>query len=126
MFLKLRYPVITAKLLLICLAASGLLAAEHQGQVLFSGLAVPGATITATQADKRLVAVTDQKGVYTFKDLPDGTWKFKVEMLCFATIDREVVIAPGSPDAVWEIKLLPFAEIQAAGVPQAPKPAAAP
>ena len=112
--------------LIAWLAVSGLLASEHRGQVTFAGLPVPGATITATQADKRQVAVTDQKGVYTFKDLPDGTWKFKVEMLCFAPIDREVVVAPGAPDAVWEMKLLPFAEIQAAAGPQAPKPAPSP
>jgi hypothetical protein len=87
---------------------------------------MPGATVTATQADKRQVAVTDQKGFYTFKDLPDGTWKFKVEMLCFSPIEREVVVAPGAPDAIWEMNLLPFAEIQAAAGPQAPKPAPAP
>ena len=89
--------------------------------MLFGGLPVPGATITAIQADKRLVAVTDAKGVYAFKDLADGTWKFHVDMLCFAPIDREVVAASGAPDAIWEMKLLPFAEIQAAAGPQAPK-----
>ena len=109
-------------LVLFCFAAAGLYAGEHHGQVLFGGLPVPGATITATQADKRLVAVTDAKGVYTFKDLADGNWKFHVDMLCFAPIDREVVIAPGAPDAIWEMKLLPFSEIQAAAGPQAPKP----
>ena len=112
--------------LIACLAVSGLAAAEHRGQVLFSGLPVPGVTITATQADKRLVAVTDQQGTYNFKDLPDGTWKFQVEMLCFATIHRDVVVAPGAPAAIWEMKLLPFAEIQAAAGPQPPKPATAP
>src|ERR1017187_4982527 len=84
-----------------CVAVAGLSAAEHRGQVLFGGLPVPGATVTATQADKRLTAVTDMKGVYAFKDLPEGTWKFQVEMLCFSTISREVVAAPGAPDAVW-------------------------
>ncbi len=110
-------------ILIACLAASALFAAEHHGQVLFGGLPVPGATITATQGDKRLVAITDQKGAYTFKDLPDGAWKLQVEMLCFATITRDVVIAPGAPDAIWDMKLLPFAEIQAAAGPP-PKPEA--
>ena len=108
--------------LIAWLAVAGLLASEHRGQVTFSGLPMPGATVTATQADKRQVAVTDQKGVYTFKDLTDGAWKFKVEMLCFSPIEREVVVVPGAPDAIWEMKLLPFAEIQAAAGPQAPKP----
>jgi hypothetical protein len=46
-----------------------LAASEHHGQVTFGGLPVPGATVTATKGDKRLGAVTDQQGVYTFTDL---------------------------------------------------------
>jgi hypothetical protein len=111
--------------LIAWLAAAGLFAAEHRGQVLFGGLPVPGATITATQDGKRLVAVTDAKGEYTFKDLPDATWKFQVEMQCFETITREVVVSPGAPDAIWELKLLPLAQIQAAAGPAPPKPAVA-
>jgi hypothetical protein len=108
---------------LTCLTAFTLAAAEHHGQVQFAGLPVPGATVTATQADKKQVAVTDPKGVYTFPDLPDGTWNFQVEMLCFSPIQREVIVAPGAPDAIWELKLLPFAEIQAAAGPPPPKSA---
>lgn len=112
--------------LIACVAATGLLAEEHHGQVLFAGLPVPGVTITATQDGKRLVAVTDAKGIYTFKDLPDGTWKFQVQMQCFETITRDVVVAPGAPDAVWELKLLPTAEIQATAAPPPPNPGATP
>ena len=51
--------------------------------VKFAGLPVPGATVTATMGDKKLVAVTDPQGIYTFPDLPDGVWNLQVEMLCF-------------------------------------------
>ena len=110
----------------VCLTVACLAAAEHRGQVQFAGLPVPGATITVTQGDKKLVAITDGKGIYTFPDLADGNWKLHVEMLCFAPIDREIVVSPGAPDAVWELKLLPFAEIQAAAGPPPPKTEAPP
>src|ERR1035441_7405267 len=65
-------------------------ASEHHGVVKFGGLAVPGATVTATQGDKKQVAITDPRGVYTFPDLADGVWNLQVEMLCFATLKNEV------------------------------------
>ncbi len=76
-----------------CLAAFGLAASEHHGQVDFGGLPVPGATVTATQGDKKFVAITDQQGFYSFPDLPDGTWTIEVEMLGFSTIKQDVAIA---------------------------------
>lgn len=105
---------------IICLAAIGLAAAEHHGQVKFGGLPVPGATVTAAQGDKKLVAVTDQQGVYSFPDLADGTWTIQVEMLCFSTIKQEVGVAPGAPSPEWELKLLPLDEMKA--VAPAPLP----
>ena len=92
-------------------------ASEHHGIVKFAGLPVPGATITATMGDKKLVAVTDPQGVYSFPDLPDGVWNLQVEMLCFSTLKNEVAIAPNSPSPEWELKLLPFDEIKASAPP---------
>jgi len=111
-------------------AACALLpASEHHGVVKFGGLAVPGATVTATHGDKKLVAITDPGGVYTFADLADGVWTVQVEMLCFATLKNEVAIAPNAPSPEWELKLLPLDEIKAAAPPPAPSaapPASAP
>ena len=113
-----------------CAACTPLLASEHRGVVKFGGLAVPGATVTATRGDKKLVAITDPRGVYTFADLADGVWNLQVEMLCFATLKNEVAIAPNAPSPEWELKLLPLDEIKAAAPPPAPSagapPAAAP
>src|SRR5258706_10979459 len=86
-------------------------ASEHHGQVNFGGLPVPGATVTATQGDKRLTAITDQQGVYTFTDIADGIWTMQVEMLGFATQTQEITVAPDKPGPMWELKLLPLAEI---------------
>jgi hypothetical protein len=101
------------------LAVFGLAAAEHHGQVNFNGLPVPGATVTATEGDKKFVAVTDQQGAYSFPDLADGVWTIQVEMLCFATIKQEVAVAPDAPSPVWELKVMPLEEIHASVMPPA-------
>jgi hypothetical protein len=98
---------------------SGLGAAEHHGQVNFNGLAVPGATVTATGGDQKFVAVTDQQGAYSFPGLADGVWSIQVEMLCFATIKQEVAVAPDAPSPVWDLKVLPLEEIHAETRPAA-------
>src|SRR3954453_10563262 len=100
--------------------AVGLIASEHHGQVNFAGLPVPGATVTATKGDQRLVAVTDLMGAYTFPELADGVWNLRVEMLCFSPIQQEVAVAPNAPSPAWELKLLPFEEIKAAAPPPPP------
>ncbi len=104
---------------LAVLAALPLTAAEHHGMVTFGGLPLPGATVTLSQSDKKLTAVTDAQGVYTFPDVPDGTWNLQVDMLCFEPLKQEVAIAPGAPSPSWEMKLLPLDQIKAAAPPPA-------
>ena len=65
------------------LAVAGLLASQHQGVVKSGSLAVPGATVVATQGDKKLTTTTDGNGAYTFADIPDGAWTIQVDMLGF-------------------------------------------
>ncbi len=113
-------------LLVLALAFNGLqafAASEHHGQVTFGGLPVPGVTVTATHADKQLIAVTNQQGVYTFADLDDGTWSFKIEMQGFATQTRDLTVAADTPSPTWELALLPFEEITR-GLPPAATEAA--
>ena len=97
---------------LVCLAVPSLaLASEQHGQVIFGGLPVPGATITATQGSKKFVAVSDAQGSYSFPDLPDGAWKIEVEMSCFATIQQDVTVTSNMPGLKWELKMLPLDQI---------------
>jgi hypothetical protein len=112
--------------ILACLAAFGLAAAEHHGQVKFGGLPVPGATVTAVQGDKKQVAVTDSQGVYSFPDLPDGVWTIEVDMLCFAPLKQDVGVSESAPSPTWELKLLPLDQMQAAAAaaPSPPKTSA--
>jgi hypothetical protein len=108
-----------------CIAVLGLSATEHDGVVVFGGLPLPGATVTASLGDKKVAAVTDAQGLYSFADLADGVWSMQVEMLCFAPLKREIAVAPGAPPAEWEMKMLPFDEIKAAAPPP-PPPSATP
>ncbi|MGA2262711.1 MAG: carboxypeptidase-like regulatory domain-containing protein, partial [Acidobacteriota bacterium] len=108
-------------LVLCWLGTLNLTAAEHHGQVRFGGLPVPGATVTAVQGEKKLVTITDPQGYYAFPDLPDGVWVLQVEMLCFSPSKQEVPVAAGAPGLEWELKLLPFNEINAvASTPATP------
>ena len=113
----LRYAAIAA------MAVALLSAAEQHGQVKFGGLAVPGATVTATQADKTFTAVTDSQGAYSFPDLPDGTWNIQIEMSGFAAFHQQVQVAQDAPASEWNLTMLPLNEMHAAAAP-APAPAA--
>jgi trimeric autotransporter adhesin len=119
--------------LLRCLAAAGLVvfnlfASEQHGDVTFGGLPVPGATVTASQNDKKFTAVTDQQGAYSFPDLADGVWSIQVDMSGFTKSTGDITAAPGAPGTTWELKMLTLdqihAETQLAAPP--PKPAAPP
>ena len=114
--------------MVLALTVAMLFASEQQGVVTFGGLPVPGATVTATQGDKKFSTVTDAQGKYRFPDLADGAWTIQVEMLGFAPIKGEIMAAPGAPGATWEMKMLPLAEIHAEtqlAPPSQPTPPAA-
>ena len=100
-------------LLLACMAVFGLAAAEHHGQVKFGGLPVPGATVTATQGDKKQVAVTDTQGLYSFPDLADGVWTIDVEMLCFESLKKDIGVTAEAPSPEFDLKLLPLDQLKA-------------
>ena len=86
-------------------------AAEYSGVVTVGGVPVPGATITASRADNKIVTTTDQTGAFRFADLDEGEWTIQVEMLGFATMNREVAIAPGAEPSQWTLALKPAADL---------------
>ena len=97
---------------LACAVRIALAAGEQQGQVTFTGLPVPGATVTATQGDQKIVATSNEDGAYRLTGLGEGTWTIKVEMLGFAPLTQEVTISQNTPPATWALTLLPFDEIK--------------
>ncbi len=110
------------RLLAVWITATGLMAAEHHGTVKFGGLPVPGATVTATKGDKKLLTTTDENGRYSFADLADGSWTIEVEMLGFAKLSNEVGIAFDAPAAEWNLKFLSLSAITTAATAPAPAP----
>jgi hypothetical protein len=115
-----KLPRISLIALALILAAVPLAAVEDHGNVKFGGMPVPGATITATQGDKKIVTLTDAQGNYAFPDLSSGVWTIRVDMLCFEPVQREITIAPGVAEETWELKLLPMDQIRAAATVVAP------
>ncbi|MBV9743755.1 MAG: carboxypeptidase regulatory-like domain-containing protein, partial [Acidobacteriia bacterium] len=106
---------------LVAAAATAVHASEHHGTVTSSGLPLPGVTITATQADRKLTTTTDEHGYYSFPDLSDGVWKLQIEMFGFAPRTEEVAIVPGGPSPQWELKLLPLAALKQQASPAKPE-----
>ena len=96
------------------------LASTYSGQVTFGGLAVPGATITATQGDRKFSVTSDETGRYRFDDLRDGQWTIEISLQCFAPIHVDVAIPPRTAAGKWELKLLPIQELMALAKPEQP------
>ena len=90
---------------------AGRAASEHHGQVTVGTVAVPGATVTASQADKRVVTSTDPEGVVQVRRPGRRRVDAEVEMIGFAPVSQDVTVAPDSPPSMWELKLRPFEEI---------------
>ena len=121
------------KPLLLCLAIACLWvaglgtarASEYHGQVTFGGLPVPGAVVTATQGDKKMVAIADPMGLYSFPNLADGAWTIEVQMTGFAPLKQDVSIAPAAAAGAFELKLMTLEQIRAAANPMKVDAAAA-
>jgi trimeric autotransporter adhesin len=114
-----------AALLVVALARPSLFAEGDQyGLVTFNGLPVPGATIIATQNDKKIVVSSDAEGRYRLTGLGDGTYAVRVEMLGFAALTRDLVADEQSPAPTLELALLPFEEIRRIAVVAAAAPVA--
>jgi hypothetical protein len=113
-------PVLLAILVIVSLVQPVRAAADHAGRVtLANGVPVPGARVTASQGDQRVVTSTDRQGIYRLPGLVEGTWAMQVEMVGFSTQTREVIVAADAVPSAWELSVLPFAEITK-GIPMPP------
>src|SRR5262245_14812856 len=92
----------------LLVTAMPVVAAEHVGQVTFTGFGVRGATVTASRADARVVPATDERGAYHL-DLGDGGGTIGDEMPGSASASPAVTVAAGTSPSTWELTLLPFA-----------------
>jgi hypothetical protein len=87
--------------------------------VTFGGLPLPGSTVTvtATQGNKKVVAISDEQGLFYFSDLADGTWKLTIEMTGFAPLKQDIAVAPNGPVGTFELKLMSLDQIRTAAKP---------
>ncbi|HTK74747.1 MAG TPA: carboxypeptidase regulatory-like domain-containing protein, partial [Gemmataceae bacterium] len=122
-----RLSTLVACLIVLALsvgAGHGVAASEAYGQVTFGGLPVPGAAVTATLGDKKIVTITDEQGIYKLTDPADGTWTIRVEMLGFSPLTQEVAIAADAPSPTFALKVLAFEEITRGLPPPVVQPSA--
>lgn len=99
-------------LILVAAAPIGA-ASELLGHVMFTGLAVPGVTVSATRANRVVPSVTDESGAFRLTNLDDGAWTLHVEMRGFAPLTREVTIPVAEEQRAqldFTLTLLPFEE----------------
>jgi hypothetical protein len=96
--------------LLFMLLVSPLFAVQQSGTVRSGDLTIPGATVTATQGEKKLVTTTEDSGQYVFADLPEGTWKLQVEMFGFKATQRDVTVTDKPVTIDWSLELKPLSE----------------
>ena len=112
--------------LVVLVSAHRLLAGgEHSGQVTFGELPVPGATVTASAGDKRLVTATDEQGVFRLPDATAGVWTLRVEMLGFEPLTREITVTAEPQPSAWMLTLRAFDDITR-GIPRQPTVPASP
>ena len=94
--------------LLFPLLLTPLWAVQQSGSVRSGGLPIPGATITATQGEQKIVTTTDDAGQYTFNNLAAGVWKLQVEIFGFSPASREVTIDDKPSTIEWTLELKPL------------------
>ena len=88
-------PLVAAALVVAAAQPIGA-ASELTGRVVHNGLAVPGASVTATKGDRTVATHTDEEGVFRFETLEDGTWLVRVEMRGFVPRAYSVTGPSGS------------------------------
>jgi len=81
-------------------------AVQVTGTVRSAGLAIPGATVTATQGAQKLSTTTNDDGRYELK-LPRGTWSVQVEMMAFSSARRDVTVGDAPVNADYALELRP-------------------
>ena len=86
-------------------------ASDLSGRVLFSGLPVPGASVSATRGAHTVAALSDDEGVFRFTNLEDGTWILRVEMRGFVTASRDITVPFEGPPLTWPLTMRSYQEI---------------
>src|SRR6185369_4588823 len=84
---------------------------EHSGQVTVGGVPIPGATVTASAGEKKLVTATDEQGKFSLPDATEGVWTLRVEMLGFEPLTKEITVTAEPQPSAWTLALRAFTDI---------------
>jgi hypothetical protein len=103
--------IVVAAGLLLMPAAAARNTSDVSGRVLFSGLPVPGASITLTRGDRTVSTVSAEDGAFAFARVDEGVWTLRVEMRGFATLRRDLTLPPADPPLVVTLTMLRYDEI---------------
>jgi hypothetical protein len=117
-------PVVLVSLLLPGAIQQVFTASDLAGRVLFSGLPVPGATVTARLGDRSVATVSDEEGAFRFASLDEGKWTVRVEMRGFVTASRDVIVPVTEPPSLWALTMRSYEDIVGSAAPSVPVPAA--
>jgi hypothetical protein len=77
------------------------------GIVKFGGQPLPGATVIATQGDRRVVTTTDESGAYELTGLAAGTYTVEVQMFGFQTARKQIEVGAVAQTTDWSLDLQP-------------------
>ncbi len=79
----------------------------YTGTVSFGSQPLPGATVIATQGERRAVTTTDESGGYEFTGLAPGTYTVEVQMFGFQPASKQIQIGSGAQPTTWSLELQP-------------------
>jgi hypothetical protein len=86
---------------------SGTANVTSTGIVKFGGQPLPGATVIATQGDRRVVTTTDELGAYELTGLTAGTYTVEVQMFGFQTARKQIQVGAIPQSTDWSLDLQP-------------------
>ena len=98
------------------------ISAPESGYVRAADQPVPGATVTATRGEAKVVGYTDENGRYSL-DLPSGTWDIQIEMLGFTAARQQLTVGSEAGSRDFTLEMPKYGQSQATpavAVPAAP------
>jgi hypothetical protein len=103
--------------------ATGVLAADLSGRVVFGDQAVPGATITASKGDTQVSTTSDEDGAFSLAGLENGTWTITVTMPAFDALSREVTLPSNAAPDTWPLTMQTLEDLTRRQPPHVATPA---
>jgi trimeric autotransporter adhesin len=101
------------------ISAGALSAAQQTGTVRAADQFIPGASVTATQGDQKVVGFTDANGRYAL-NLGPGVWNIQVEMLGFTTVHQQITVGAEPVFHDWILEMPRVEGSTSAAVPNTP------